>query len=79
MINLLSLSFSALSPRCVMSDWRYLDKIPIMNAVPPALFLFLLAYQYVVPRVLWVLCFVWAKLFPRRTVVSTMVSAAREI
>ena len=50
-LNLLSLSLSALSPRCVVSDWQYLNKVPITNAAPIGIFAFLLIHQYVVPRI----------------------------
>ena len=49
-LNLLSLSFTALSPRCVVSEWNYLDKIIVTNLVPIAIYCFLLAYQIVGPR-----------------------------
>lgn len=65
MLNILSLSFSSLSPRCVVHDWHYLDRVPIMNAAPPVVFLFLLAYQFFIPRIHYRLC-MWGQLMRRR-------------
>lgn len=74
-MNILSLSFSALSPRCVVSDWHYLNKIPIMNAVPPVVFAFLVAHQYVLPRIWYVFQYSWHH---RRSVVTLMSPKARK-
>lgn len=63
-LNLLSLSFSALSPRCVVSHWEYLNKIPVMNAAPILVYLFLLLHGYFLPRLLWVFRWIWSKLLP---------------
>lgn len=57
-LNLLSLSFSALSPRCVVDEWQYLDKIPMLNAAPLGIFAFLFCHQFVMPRIHWLFC--WA-------------------
>ena len=67
MLNLLSLSFSSLSPRCVLSDWQYLNKIPMLNAAPLLIFLFLLAHQYFVSRLHYLCSFAWAKFVSRAT------------
>jgi hypothetical protein len=61
-LNLLSLSFSALSPRCVVSDWHYLNKVPIMNAAPPLVFVFLLVHQYVMPRLHYAVVYIFTAL-----------------
>ena len=50
-LNLFSLSLSALSPRCVVSDWQYLNKVPITNGAPIGIFVFLLVHRYLVPRI----------------------------
>ena len=64
-LNVFSLSLSALSPRCVVSDWQYLNKVPMMNAVPPGVFAFLVAHEYFLPRIRYVIRMVWARLFGR--------------
>lgn len=60
-LNVLSLSLSALSPRCVVSDWQYLNKVPMINAAPVGIFLFLMAYKIIVPRAHYVFCWVCCK------------------
>lgn len=60
-LNILSLSLSALSPRCVLSDWKYLNKVPITNSVPPAMYLILVAHLYCQPRVRYALQWLWAQ------------------
>ena len=50
MLNVMSLSLSRLSPRCVVEDWRYLDKLPYINAMPPLALVLLVSYQYLAPR-----------------------------
>jgi hypothetical protein len=67
MLNILSLSFSGLSPRCVVSDWEYLNKVPIMNSIPPGVFVLLLCYQYAMPRAHYGLAWVAAALRKKLT------------
>lgn len=59
MLNLLSLSFSALSPRCILSKWSYLDKVPYVNAAPPVVFAFLMAHRYSAPRLQYCAAVAW--------------------
>ena len=63
-LNLFSLSLSALSPRCVVSDWKYLNKVPITNAAPIGIFVFLLVHRYLVPRLSFLLRSLCKAVFP---------------
>eukprot|EP00951_Prasinocladus_malaysianus_P020408 scaffold166875_cov34-Prasinocladus_malaysianus.AAC.1 len=49
-INVMSLSLSALSPRCVVDDWNYLNKLPIANAAPLFVCFMLFVVKYAQPR-----------------------------
>ena len=49
--NVLGLSLSSLSPRCVLSNWTHLHKVVMINCTPPIILTVLLLYTYFKPSI----------------------------
>ena len=57
--NVLGLSLSSLSPRCVLANWTHLHKVVMINCTPPTILTVLLLYTYIKPYVRYILANAW--------------------